>query len=139
MKILVALALISQLQFGSIPERNQVVLDYVSNVMGSKVGTGECADLIFNAQFEVEKSSDDLPAKTGKILPGDLISFKDFVLKNGDGSETIFTDHQAIVYTVDSKTQITIAHQNHNGVMLVDLLKIDLKRKVSGEIGFSHP
>ncbi len=139
MKTLLALALITQLQFGKLPERNQVVLDYVSNVMGSKVGTGECADLIFNAQFEVEKSSDDLPAKTDKILPGDLISFKDFVLKNGNGSKTTFADHQAIVYTVDSKTQITIAHQNHNGVMLVDLLKIDLKRKVSGEMEVRHP
>lgn len=139
MKILLSLAIITQLQFGNLPERNQVVLEYISNVMGSQVGTGKSSELISNAQSEVEKSPFILPAKTDKILPGDIVTFKDFVIKNRDGSETTFNDHQGIVYSVNSKTQFTIAHQDHDGVKLVDLLTIDLRRKVSGEMDVRHP
>lgn len=139
MKPLLSIALLTCLSMGKLPKNNQVVMNYVKSVMGTKVGTGECADLIFNAQFKVKQAGLISKTKTKKILVGDYVSFKDVVFKNNNGSEINFTDHQAIVFQVKDQSHLVIAHQNHNDVRRVDTLSLDLTTKASGGYKFRHP
>lgn len=121
-----------------LPLANQKVLEYVDSIMETKVGTGECADLIFNAQFHLKKEQIKSKTKTKKILPGDFISFKNAIFDNVNNTLKL-PDHQAIIYKVISQTELIIVHQNHNNIKLVKKLHIDLNNLTQGSININHP
>ncbi|MDB4835434.1 hypothetical protein OAH12_02485 [Cyclobacteriaceae bacterium] len=136
---LIALLFLTSAFIQKLPLANQKVIEYVDSVMGTKVGTGECADVVFNAQHYLKKDNVYTHSKSKKTLAGDFITFRDVVFLNSNGGKLTFYDHQAVVYKVLSKTKIIIAHQNHNGKKVVQTLKLDLGTHQSGVYGISHP
>ncbi len=126
---------------GSLPIANQKVLVYVNSIMGTRVGTGECSDLIFNAQYYLKKNGVKSTSKKGnkKVMKGDFISFYDAVLESPEGGEVNFLEHHAIIYEVISEKVYLIAHQNHNDVKVVMELRIDLNTMKKGSYVTTHP
>ncbi len=135
---LVFLLLFSFTVLKKLPKANQIVLEYVKSKMGVQVGTGECSDLIFNAQYEVRKSGVKSQNKvtTKNILPGDYISFRNVIIGNG---RLVFTEHHAVVISLENTSIITIAHQNHNYNRTVQELSFDLKDITSGQFSITRP
>lgn len=121
--------------FVKIPSANTAVLEYVDSVLGKQVGTGECADLVFNAQFYVKEKGIKSSSKSKRVLPGDYIYFNQAKFSNG----LSFPKHSGVVYELKTQKQFVIAHQNHNGNKTVQLLEIDLNQLVSGSVNTNHP
>lgn len=124
-----------------LPPANRVVVEYVTNVMGTTIGTGECADLLMNAKYEVQQSKvKSRAAKTTLTpLPGDYISFYNVLINTPLGEEIRMKEHHAIVLSVESRTHMTIAHQNHNGERRVTTLDLDLSSLTEGRYVITHP
>ncbi len=135
MKKCIFFLLFAVTSFVKIPSANTAVLEYVDGVLGKQVGTGECADLVFNAQFYVKKKGIKSSSKSKKVLPGDYIYFNQAKFSNG----LSFLKHSAIVYEVKTQEHLVIAHQNHNGDKTVQLLEIDLNQLGSGSVNTNHP
>ena len=138
-----------------IPDVNSRVLTYVNTVIGSTVGRGECWDLadqaltFANAKFD--KTSPETIYVFGKkynpekekVLPGDIIQFKDVMLSYKDGN-MIFTEnykhHTAIVFHIKENGAFELAHQNTSfggrKVALSDFNPGNIKK---GKLIFYHP
>jgi hypothetical protein len=116
-----------------LPLANKKVVEYVESVMGTKVGRGECTDLLMGAQFYIRGVKPSKPKKNQKILPGDFIGFEN-VYAGGFS----FPNHYAIIMEVVSPNVYTIAHQNHNGNKTVTQLTVDLNN-ASGKFNISRP
>jgi hypothetical protein len=109
-----------------LPEANAAIVKYVESVMGKKVDRGECWDLanqalkLVNAKWDGEfKYGKLLDPKKDTIFPGDIIQFKNVVIKEVvvNGNETLTTEqkmalHTAIVYQVNGQGDFMIVHQN---------------------------
>lgn len=122
-----------------LPKANEKVLEYINSVMGTTVGTGECSDLIFNAQYLLKKEGISSKTKTRKTLPGDFISFKGVIFKGKQSGTKNFTDHHAIVFDVITPDIFVIAHQNHNKKRIVDTLTLYMNEKIQGSVDIRHP
>jgi hypothetical protein len=133
-----------------LPELNQKVIDYVTSVIGQKVDRGECWDLANQALTRIDAKWDgeyvygkELNPKKDKILPGDIIQFKDVNVKYRAGNmittETM-THHTAIVYRVISKDVFELAHQNTGfSGRTVGLSNLDLNTVQTGKMWFYRP
>lgn len=110
-----------------LPPLNQKVIEYVDNVMGTKVDRGECWDLAAKALAYsgayFDRSSmktvtiygRKLNPKKEDILPGDMIQFENVQMKWTVGNTTYTSSmghHTAIVYKVNGPGDFEIAHQN---------------------------
>lgn len=139
--IIIGLSLITLASFTNVRLHlaNKKVLEYVESVMDTKVGVGECSDLIFNAQFYLKKHKITSSSKSRKILPGDFISFRNAIFKGENTHQLTFTEHHAIVYEVIAKKEIIIVHQNHNDVRIVKKLRLNLNDLSSGKFNITHP
>ena len=139
--VLLSLTLLIISSFNSyrLPQANQKVLEYVETVLGKKVGTGECSDLIFNAQFHLKKEKINSNTKTKKILPGDFISFQSAIFKDDKNNELHFGAHHAIIYRLINVHEIIIVHQNHNNYKIVQKLDLNLNNLTSGKFEIKHP
>ena len=134
------LILSSFIHFKKLPKPNEKVLEYVKSVMHQKVGTGECSDLIFNAQYYLKqnKISSNSLKKVKKILPGDFISFYNVKVPSEEGTLDL-DEHHAIIFKVHEPQIYTIVHQNHNNNKTVQTLRIDLNDIKDGHISIKHP
>ena len=139
----------------SIPDINKRIINYVSTVMGTTVGRGECWDLADKALAFAGARFDKTSKKTiyiyGErykphqdiIIPGDLIQFENVTVSYKDGN-MIFTEnyghHTAIVYQINNDQSLRLAHQNTSfagkKVTLSDLDLDDIQR---GNLYFYHP
>jgi hypothetical protein len=105
-----------------IPEMNKQIIEYVNSVMGKKVDRGECWDLANKALILVKADWDGkftygklLNPKKDSIYPGDIIQYKDVVVKYTKGNvqyKETMKQHTAIVYKVISKGNYEVAEQN---------------------------
>lgn len=133
-----------------LPELNQKVVDYVTSVIGKQVDRGECWDLANQALNRIDAKWDKeyvygklLNPKKDKILPGDIIQFKNVTLKYRIGN-TITTEtmahHTAVVYKVIDKDVFELAHQNTGfSGRTVGLSKLDLNTVQNGKMWFYRP
>ncbi len=151
------LAYFDLLVTGSPPEQtgdtlNQKVLDFVNSVMGKTVGRGECWDVAQEA-LDSEGADWTRPVSFGKlldpmkdkILPGDVIQFRTFEIKEkfSDGrtrTEILGApDHTAIVYEVLGPLHYKLAHQNLGGKRIVQVTELNLNYKTSGQYWIYRP
>lgn len=133
-----------------LPPLNQQILDYVTSVIGTQVDRGECWDLANQALILIDAKWDrnyeygkELNPKKDKILPGDIIQFKNVKIRYQSGN-TIFTEtmdhHTAIVYRVLGKDVFELAHQNTGfSGRKVGLSNLDLNTVQSGKMWFYRP
>ena len=134
----------------NLPEVNKKVLEYVETVLGTKVDRGECWDLAANALDYANadwdgmyKFGEEYDTKETKILPGDIIQFKNVIAEYSVG-DAIYTEkfmhHTAIVYNVYENNLLEIAHQNtglkDNRVVITDFNPDWIK---SGNITYFRP
>jgi ribosomal protein S12 len=105
--------------FAQVPDGSSadVIVEYLSEIEGQKVGKGVCFDLARATAEKVNKKWYkevwcDSKAKKRSIVaipePGDLINFSGVVMKDGNR----FSSHIGIVYKVLNDSLIVIAHQN---------------------------
>lgn len=134
-------------------QNNRLVIDFVDNNYGEKVGSGVCADLMYMAREYVDSVNgvrdsimEDVSAK--EVVPGDMIEFSDVLFSDGH----FIKNHIAVVYRLTSEGVMTIAQQNVGEVEtyvmymgdLVPLVKdshvafgvIDMSKIVSGKVSF---
>lgn len=133
-----------------IPELNKQIVNYVESVIGQQVDRGECWDLAFQALTRNEAKWDgqykygkEFNVKREKVLPGDIIQFKDVKVQYREGN-TIYTEtmahHTAIVYKVFDDGVLELAHQNTGfSGRTVGLSKLDLDTVKSGRMWFYRP
>ncbi len=134
----------------NIPGLNQKIVDYVETVIGQQVDRGECWDLAnqalnrndakWDGQYKYGK---ELNVKREKVLPGDIIQFKNVKVQYQEGN-TIYTEtmahHTAIVYKVLDDGVLELAHQNTGfSGRTVGLSKLDLDTVKSGKMWFYRP
>ena len=148
--LLVALVLFAEGVVAQIPVMNQQIKDYVTSVIGTKVGRGECWDLASTALEGVSAEWNGMyqfgkvvvPGKDS-IYPGDIIQFENVKLEYRDVNETItesYPHHTAIVYEVLGPKTFRIAHQNTGfSGRKVGLSILRLDDKKSGKITFYQP
>lgn len=134
----------------SIPEPNKQIIKYVNSVLGKKVDRGECWDLAYQALTRINAVWDG-QFKYGKLLdpqkdsiyPGDIIQFKNVVVKYTEGNTTHTEEmkqHTAIVFQVYGKGDLELAHQNTSfSGRLVGLSKLNLKHISKGKIFIYRP
>ena len=132
------------------PELNLKIIEYVNSVMGKKVDRGECWDLANKALTKVKADWDGkftfgklLNPKKDSIYPGDIIQYKDVVVKYTEKdieyTETM-KQHTAIVYKVVGKGVYEVAEQNtaYAGKK-VSIGKLNLKNVVKGKVMIYRP
>jgi hypothetical protein len=146
----VTLALYVDSTTAQIPAMNQQIKDYVSTVIGTKVGRGECWDLANEALEGVGAEWNGMyvfgkvvvPGKDS-IYPGDVLQFENVKLEYRDVNDILtetYPHHTAIVYEVLGPKTFRIAHQNtgFSGRKVgLSLLRLDDKK--SGKITFYRP
>ena len=124
---LIFLFFILSFSYLNIPDTNKKILEFVDNVIGKKVGRGECWDLAAAALDYSDAYFDRSSQKTiyvfgkkvnpkrEKIYPGDIIQIENVKIEYTKGN-TIYTEtmshHTAIIYEVIEKDIFQIAHQN---------------------------
>lgn len=132
-----------------IPPVNAKVITYVKSVMGKKVGRGECWDLAAQA-LDYAHAKWEAPYQFGKLVnyqkdrlyPGDIIQITNVTMESQ--TETSITRwkmalHTAVVYKVNSATEIVIAEQNVDGVRKVMTNTWNLNDIKSGKMEFYRP
>ncbi len=155
--LLIFLISISGFIYGqkNIPEVNRGIIEYVNSVIGSQVGRGECWDLADQALTANHAEFDKTSKKTlydfgreydptrEKILPGDIIQFKNVVVRYQKGNMIMtenFGHHTAIVYKVMEDRKVTLAHQNTSfSGKKVGLSDLDLENVKKGKLYFYRP
>ncbi len=133
-----------------IPEMNKQIIEYVNSVMGKKVDRGECWDLANKALIKVKADWEGklvygklLNPKKDSIYPGDIIQYKDVVVKYTEGN-TKYTEtmkqHTSIVYKVISKGVYEVAEQNTGyGGKKVTIGKLNINHIVKGKVMIYRP
>lgn len=138
-----------------IPRLNAGIVKYVSSVIGTTVGRGECWDLADQALIKNNARFDKSSQKTlyifGKeydpqnenVYPGDIIQFKNVVVSYKKGNMMFtenFPHHTAIVYEVVNDHQFKLAHQN-TGLFgrKVGISELDLENVKKGKLRFYRP
>jgi hypothetical protein len=138
-----------------IPDVNKKVIEYVRQVIGERIGRGECWDLADQALTFAGAQFDKSSRKTiyifGKlydpekeaIYPGDLIQFEGVAVSYKRGNMTYtenYKHHTAIVYQVNPDKSLQLAHQNTSfGGRKVELSDLDLNNVKKGKLYFYHP
>lgn len=136
--------------FSQIPEMNKKIIEYVNTVIGTKVERGECWDLANQALIKVKADWDGkfaygklLNPKKDSIYPGDIIQYKDVVVKytigNKQYTETM-KQHTSIVYKVIANGIYEVAEQNtaYAGKK-VSIGKLNLSYIVKGKVMIYRP
>lgn len=137
-------------QSDSIPPLNKKVVEYVNSVMGKQVDRGECWDLanqalkLINANWNKEyvygKAVD---YKKEEVYPGDIVHFKNVVVKQTKGLTTItetMEQHTAIIIKVYGKGIYELAHQNTGFTgRKVGTSPLDLNGVVKGKVIIYRP
>lgn len=136
-------------------DNNKLIIKFVNDNYGEKVGSGICADLIYKAWEYVDSVNgfrdsimDDV--KENEIKAGDIIEFDSVMYSDGH----LMDKHIAIIYHINPNGLLTIAEQNvgsmDDGSMIIyrgepaPLVKnshvifnlIDVSKIVSGKIKF---
>lgn len=137
------------------PANNQLVVDYLNNHRGQKVGTGICFDLLIGVGDYVDsvngyRDSIMEDVSVTELQAGDIIDFKNVVFDDGRKAES----HTAFVYNITSSGIISIAQQNvgslkgadkiiYRGEKVsvvkdskVEISVFDLSSVVSGKVSF---
>jgi len=132
------------------PEINKKIIDYVQTVIGTKVERGECWDLANVALTKVNADWDGkfkfgklLNPKSDSIYPGDIIQYKNVVVKYSVGNayytETM-KQHTSIIYKVIEKGVYEVAEQNTGyGGKKVTIGKLNLKHITKGSVNIYRP
>jgi hypothetical protein len=139
----------------NIPQVNKKIIEYTKSVIGTQVGRGECWDLADQALTASNARFDKTSKKTlyifgeeynpskKKILPGDIIQFKNVVVKYQKGNMIMtenFGHHTAIVYEVLNEHQVKLAHQNTGfSGKKVGVSELDLEDVKKGKMTFFRP
>lgn len=93
-------------------EKNDVVLDYVYENVGKKIGYGICHELIFGAQARLDSLGYKIDSLS--VIPSDSVRPGDVIMLDGttfsDGQS--FANHIGIVYRILTNGKISIANQN---------------------------
>jgi hypothetical protein len=138
-----------------LPATNQRIIKYINEVIGDRVGRGECWDLADEAlkrsHAKFDKSSEKSlyifgreynPGKEN-IIPGDIIQFKNVVVKYRKGNAIMtetMSHHTAIVYEVLNERKIMLAHQNTSRMgKKVGISQLDLDSIQKGKLFFYRP
>lgn len=133
-------------------ELNDSIIDFVSKVMGTTVGRGECWDL---AQQALDTNLADwtrptdyglrLNPETDMIKAGDIIQFRSVTITEHlpggvTKRETLgLPDHTAVIYKVLGKKSYTVAHQNIRGIRRVITGDINLAKITGGTYSVYRP
>jgi hypothetical protein len=132
------------------PEMNKQIIKYVNSVIGKKVDRGECWDLANQALIKVKADWDGkftygklLNPKKDSIYPGDIIQYKNVVVKYKEGN-VMYTEtmkqHTSIVYKVIDKGIYEVAEQNTGYAgRKVSIGKINLSTIVKGKVMIYRP
>lgn len=133
-------------------ELNNEVLAFVTRVMGTTVGRGECWDLIqqaldMNRADWTRPTSFGLPLnpETDKIKAGDIIQFRSVkITEHLPGGVTRWEtlgapDHTAIIYKILGKNRYTLAHQNIGGKRSVMTSDVNLAKATGGKYWIYRP
>lgn len=137
-------------QSDSIPPLNTKVVEYVNSVMGKQVDRGECWDLanqalkLINANWNKEYVYGKVvDYKKDEVFPGDIVHFKNVVVKQTKGLTTItetMEQHTAIIIKVYEKGIYELAHQNTGfSGRKVGTSPIDLNGVVKGKVIIYRP
>lgn len=133
-------------------ELNGKIIEYVNKVMGTKVGRGECWDLVQEA-LDQNLADWTRPVRFGRLLnpaqdeikAGDIIQFRSVkITEHLPGGVTRYEslgspDHTAIVYKVLGKKHYTVAHQNVSGNRNVITGEINLSKVTGGKYWIYRP
>ena len=150
MKAGLLILLVSLFPLETLPPTNQKIVEYVTTVVGKKVGRGECWDLA-NEALTYANAKWKFPTTFGKaidykkepLLAGDLIQITNVVMESRTDTSLVrwkMVEHTAIVYnTTAGSTLIQVAEQNVNGVRKVQLSEWNLKDVKSGKLQFYRP
>lgn len=146
----VSLCSVISAQDALLPEKNGIILEYVNDVMGKKVGRGECWDLAKEALDEAQAKWTP-PYEFGMqidhlaepVLPGDVVQFKNVKLKYRQDNMTIeesMTHHTAIIYKVNQQGNYVLAHQNFGkGRRRVGTSGLNVEHMTQGTISVYRP
>lgn len=113
--IIAQFLLISLFSMGqdSLPNNNKLVIQFINDNYGEKVGSGICSDLMYKAWEYVDSINgfrdsimDDI--KASEIIPGDIIEFDSVLCADGH----FINKHMGIVYRVSPNGLLSIAEQN---------------------------
>jgi len=133
-------------------ELNSKIIEYVNKVIGTKVGLGECWDLV---QESLDQNLADwtrpttfgrpLNPESDEIKAGDIIQFRSVkITEHLSGGITKYEtlgapDHTAVVYKVLGKKRYTLAQQNVRGIRRVIKEDINLTKVSSGKYWIYRP
>lgn len=133
-------------------ELNEKIIEYVDQVIGTTVGSGECWDLVqealdMNLADWTRPTTFGLPLnpETDEIKAGDIIQFSSLkiteLLPNGGTRwETLGApDHTAVVYKVLGKNHYTLAHQNVEGKRIVMMSNVNFSKVTGGKYIIYRP
>lgn len=133
-------------------ELNAKMLAFVSSVMGTSVGSGECWDLAqkaldMNLADWTRPTTFGLPLNPEKdeIKAGDIIQFRSVkTTEHLPGGVTRWEtlgapDHTAVIYKVLGKKRYTLAHQNVGGKRSVLTSDINLANITGGKYWIYRP
>ncbi len=137
-------------QSDSIPPLNKKVVEYVNSVMGTQVDRGECWDLanqaliLINANWNKEYVyGKPVDYKKEEVYPGDIVHFKNVVVKQTKGLTTItetMEQHTAVIIKVYGKGIYELAHQNTGfSGRKVGTSPIDMSGVVKGKVIIYRP
>ena len=133
-----------------LPELNQKIIEYVQSVLGTQVDRGECWDLAYQALKRSDADWDNafiygdlINPYRDKVYPGDIIQFKNVIIKYTKGN-AIYTEtmiqHTAIVYEVLDEGIYKIAHQNNTSSgKKVGIDHLNISNIVKGKASFYRP
>lgn len=143
-KIIFAFAILAQMAFAT-PTVNEKIIAFVNKNMGKKVGTGQCWDLAsaalneagakWNSPYEFGTK---LNYTSAKVLPGDIIRFKNVKFKHGNFIGE-YPEHTAIIYKVIKKGEWQIAEQNNNTRLYIVVSDFYLAWKTRGTVEIYRP
>lgn len=134
----------------TIPELNELIINFVKAHLKKKVGRGECWDLAaealnhsgarWNQQFKFGK---EVHYQRDTIYPGDIIQFENVLLqyeKNGQKFKENMDHHTAIIYEILGPGNFLLAHQNTEfSGRKVGLSPINLQNRSRGHIKIYRP
>jgi len=136
--------------YSQVPEMNKQIIEYVNKVIGKKVDKGECWDLANEVLIKVKADWDGkftfgklLNPKKDSIYPGDIIQYKDVVIKYSIGNRQYtenMKQHTSIVYKVIAQGIYEVAEQNtaYAGKK-VSIGKLNLNYIVKGKVMIYRP
>lgn len=133
-------------------ELNDAIRAFVTTVLGTTVGSGECWDLAQQA-LDMNLADWTRPTnfgslrnpETDEIKAGDIIQFRSVkTIEHLPGGATRrenlgAPDHTAIIYKVLDKKRYTLAHQNVGGKRIVTTSDINLTTVTSGKYRIYRP